>query len=436
MKNLFCAFFTSVFVFSFFFFNLGEARAQESLTLSVTPPLIQLTIGPGEFWASELKVVNTNSFDLKLYATVMNFEASGEEGKSKFVPATGASGSSEPAFSLAGWIEVPKDPVLIPAGQSGKIPFSVRVPQDAEPGGHYAAILIGNQPAKSTLNGPTVNISSFVSSLLFLRVPGDVTEEGRIREFSSEKILYQTPEADFTLRFENTGNVHVLPQGTITIYNMWGKERGKVLVNQDSNFGNVMPQSTRKFEFTWTGEGSIFEIGRYTAIATLAYGENGRKNVSASTYFWVVPIVPAASVFGCFLLFILSVTWFIRRYIRRALSLEKELLGLAETETDGQLATQPTIETLVRPIKQGVIDLRNIKAGLSPIGHGNAVSDTVSDIKEETKPLTFWQFLKKYKLFFLFLVIIVLAVVFFLVYFGEVLLPTRGFHIEIKDFLK
>ena len=32
-----------------------SAHAQEAMSVSVTPPLVQLTIGPGESWASSLK---------------------------------------------------------------------------------------------------------------------------------------------------------------------------------------------------------------------------------------------------------------------------------------------------------------------------------------------------------------------------------------------
>ena len=108
-----------------------------------------------------------------------------------------------------------------------------------------------------------MKISSFVSSLLFVNIKGDVVESGRIREFSTSQSLYQTPNVDFSVRFENTGNTHVHPQGEVTIYNMWGKERGQVMINnQDDDFGNVLPQSIRRFQFSWSGEQSLFDMAR------------------------------------------------------------------------------------------------------------------------------------------------------------------------------
>jgi hypothetical protein len=81
---------------------------------------------------------------------------------------------------------------MIPAFGSKDIPFLVRVPEDAEPGGHYAAILLGNQPPKE--NSEMVRVLR-VSSLdrlacFFSRVQGDIQERGWIREFSSSKKYY------------------------------------------------------------------------------------------------------------------------------------------------------------------------------------------------------------------------------------------------------
>lgn len=296
------------------------ARAQgEKLTLSVTPPLFQLTIGAGEFWASQLKVVNVNPYDLTLYASVVNFQSEGEEGHGRFTPILPEDPEAQ-AYSLAQWIEIAKNPIFVPKEKSVEIPFSVRIPANAPPGGHYAAILVGTQSFSAPAEGAVVQVSSFVSSLFFVRIKGEVKEEGDIREFSTEKNFYQKPEATLTLLFENTGNVHLQPQGDIVMYNMWGKERGKIFVNEKTNFGNVLPQSSRKFTFEWKGEQGFFEAGMYKAIATVSFGSEARQNVYRTTYFWIVPLFPVLGIFGGFIAFTLFLAWLIRSYIRGAVT--------------------------------------------------------------------------------------------------------------------
>ena len=123
------------------------ARADSGISVTITPPLIQLSIGPGESWTSALKVVNNNSFDVTYYTQVVDMQANGENGQSKFIPLVDESQRpTYQSFALARWIQLSPDPILIKAGQTGSVPFTVNVPSNAEPGGHYAAILVGTEP--------------------------------------------------------------------------------------------------------------------------------------------------------------------------------------------------------------------------------------------------------------------------------------------------
>lgn len=407
------------------------SRAQSGLSITVTPPLIQLSMGPGETWSSALKIINTNPGDVTYYAEVVNFEATGEEGQSAFVPViTESKDEADSNYTLAQWIDIRESSVTVPRGRSGEVPFTITVPDNAPPGGHYAAILVGTRPAGANASGgAAVSISSMVSSLIFVRIGGDIIEKGSLREFTTDKSLYQDTSVDFALRFENSGNTHLRPRGTITIYNMWGKERGKLMVNEDGNFGNVLPDSIRRFAFSWEGEKSLLDIGPYNAVAALTFGEESRYTVSAKTYFWIVPIVPVSIGLGLVALFLLLITWFIRRYIRRALELEKMHLGLpvVPAAEAPPAPVQPTLRTLVEPLREGVIDMRS----LAQRKQSAVVSEEDTALAPSVpKTLTASSFLAKYKLFFLFVVVVVGGSVLLWWYFDRVLEGSRPFQIR------
>src|SRR3989344_8871397 len=97
------------------FYFLDTALAQEGLTLSITPPLFQLNIGSGESWASSIKVVNVNPYDLTVYASPVNFEVLDETGHSKFKPRLK---TEEGGATLANWINITSDPIEVPRGKS------------------------------------------------------------------------------------------------------------------------------------------------------------------------------------------------------------------------------------------------------------------------------------------------------------------------------
>lgn len=304
--------------------TINKAMAFDKLTLTITPPLFQMTISPGEVWRSSLKIVNVNPYDLTVYASTMNFEARGEEGQGRFIPVLENDANS---YSLAKWIEIAPDPIFIPEGKSVDIPFTVRIPQDAEAGGHYAAILVGTRPQNENANGANVLVSSQVSSLFLARVSGDVREEGYIKEFKTDRIFYEQPDINFILRFANTGNVHLKPQGEIAIFNMWGNEMGKISINEESDFGNILPRSARKFIFNWQRDLNFLEMGRFKAVAAISYGEDMRQNISRAVYFWILPAKPLIGAAISFLVFILIIFFLIRWYVKRSLArLEERII--------------------------------------------------------------------------------------------------------------
>lgn len=295
------------------------ARGADRLILSVTPPLFELNMGQGEFWASSLKVVNTNPYELTLYAATVDFAAEGEAGQSRLIPIL-ETGASTTAASLAHWIDVPSGPVTVGRERSAEIPFSIRIPADASPGGHYAAILVGTQPPTGPGEGASIRVSSFVSSLILVTVKGQIVERGAIRDFYPERRFYQKPAVNLILRFENMGTTHIQPQGDVSIYDLWGRRVAEIPVNQESSFGNVLPGSVRRFEFSWEGNPGISTFGRYRAVATLAFGKDARETATKETSFWIIPLAPLGILGAAFGILALCAFLAIRVYVRSVIA--------------------------------------------------------------------------------------------------------------------
>ncbi len=294
------------------------AQGAETQTLSVSPTLFEMQASRGQTWVSQLRVINVNDYPITVYPQAVNFAPLGEDGRGDLIPVFSEETQGQ---TLAEWITVPPDPIVIDPQATAEIPLAVKVPDDAAPGGHYAAVLVGTKPPTEGSDLSQVQTAQFVTSLFFVRIAGDVFEAGDIREFSTEKGIVQTPEAALYMRFENTGNVHVQPQGDIKIFNMWGKERGFIPINHQTHFGNVLPKSIRKFSFTWKGDTAIYDIGRYKAVATLGYGEDGKKFVTSTTYFWVIPYTTILVTLLVLFIGVKITLWLIRRYIDRMLAL-------------------------------------------------------------------------------------------------------------------
>jgi hypothetical protein len=357
-----------------FFSSIGAgAQTEDKVALTITPPLININMNPGEAWPSSIKVTNNSMKAIKVFPQAIDFK-SGDNGGVEFIFSQNNSTDDINAvkkFSLSQWLKISGEQVEIQPNQSVEIPFAIELPADVEPGGHYAAIVIGNKSA-GEIQGSGIKISSMVASLILLNVAGDVAEGGRIRQFSTDKNFYENPAVNFTLRFENTGNVHLQPKGEIKIYNMFGSEKGNIQINHNNNFGHVLPQSIRKWNFDWSLPNKISNMGRYKASLILSYGATNKEAVSQDIYFWVINFKVVGIILGSLLLFIFLIILLVKRSIKKAVSRTARELSLTmpsptsivvESEklpTKTENKTEGDLKPENKERKQNVVDLKSM----------------------------------------------------------------------------
>lgn len=394
----------------------GSAYA-DRLTMTVSPPLFQLGLAPGAEWSSTIILRNGGESAIAVRASVENFSADGERGAAVFAP----SGTrSEPtSHELATWVSLEDIEYNIPPRGEVRIPFAISIPKHAEPGGHYAAILIGPAPRSGEGN---VSFSSLVSSLLFVKISGDIVEQGAITGLFPKHGLVQTQEVEFDLRFTNTGNVHVNPEGEIIIFNMFGRERGRILVDKQHRFGTVLPGASRLFTFEWKGERNFLDIGRYKAVALLAYGDEESKTAYKDTHFWVVPWFALSIIFSALTFFVWFTRRALRRYIREAIAIEearmsKESQGAHKPHASGTHSTPLTLSMLRAPLQKGGADLRKLRATKSARG---------------VPKLSYGVFLKRYSAFIGSVLVIVVGFILLGWYFYQVFTAEREYQMIIK----
>jgi hypothetical protein len=255
-------------------------------------------------------------------------------------------------------------------------------------------------------------VGSQVATLFFVRVAGPVTEEAIIRDFYSASAFSGSADQTFILSVDNTGNVHIQPQGEIVIKNMWGKIRGKIEINKESNFGNVLPNSSRRFEFKWDGEENLFDIGRYTAEVAVVYGEEAKQSLFRRTHFWIIPWKPVSTILGSFILLILLIVWAIRRYIRQALDLERRIYGLPSIDH-----VTPSMRVMSAPLQKSMRDFRRV-GEKKALGIGE-------------RPMGIGEYMWRYRFVFTSLLMFLLLGYLLFIYFSSVLTPTREFKAEI-----
>jgi len=291
--------------------------------LTISPPRLELTGDPGDIIEETLTLTNEKNISQQFFLSFENFEAQGETGTPSFV---------EPKSGLGTWMSSQPSVSLLP-GESKIIPFTIKIPENAEAGGHFASIFWGTNPSGN--NGGQVSIGAKVGTLILLSVSGDIKEEAGLLSFNTtnKKFFYKTLPIEFEYRFKNDGNDRIKPVGNALIRNTLFIPTEKIDANISA--GNILPNSIRKYNFKWleydrgvnyinregywnqfwdnvTYEWKNFALGLYSANLKLEYGLQSQK-VSKTVFFFVFPYELVIVM-----IVVLSIVYFVgRKLIRR-----------------------------------------------------------------------------------------------------------------------
>lgn len=215
-------------------------------------------------------------------------------------------GEERSPYSLKDYLKPEITEFILEHGQRINLPIEISIPEDMEPGGLYGAVLVS---ASSPSVGPgagegeaqtQIKVITRLATLFFMRIKGDVLEEGFLKDFITPKNFYEKGPINFQVLFENTGNVHLSPYGLIEIKNLLGKKIDEI--GLDAWF--AMPDSLRLRETKWE-KGLLF--GRYTATAKINRGYQDIIDEKA-IYFWVIPW----KIIGAGFIILVIIVWLLK----------------------------------------------------------------------------------------------------------------------------
>jgi len=271
----------------------------------VGPGRTEVSVQPGETVVKELSVTNRISEERTFKLQVEDIRGT-DDGSAALEIVEGERGP----YSIRDYISFPEETITLNLGERARIPVTISVPADAEPGGYYGSVLVSTVRLGSegeTL-APRNPIIARVGSHLFLTVEGEQSISGQTLDIRTIPTQWwsESGPVTFGISYENTGSLHVNPYGEISITNTFGEEVG--YVELDPWF--VLPQSIRTREVIWDRE---FLFGRYTARAAINRGYDDILDEVTMT-FWVLPWKLLALLFGSVFLIIVIFRFFVKTF--------------------------------------------------------------------------------------------------------------------------
>ncbi|GAB4159172.1 MAG: hypothetical protein Fur003_2970 [Candidatus Dojkabacteria bacterium] len=303
--------FSLVLIFALKPLSLANAQSDlpEGAGLTISPLVFELNADPKDSLTNQIKIYNPTSNSANVSIGVEDFKPVGDQGDVVLSEPT----VNDFTYSIASWTQIVPSTFTLEPGKQQIVTYKINVPATAEPGGHYGSIVATISGGQSNVSGSSVG--SKRGALILLRVSGDIKESLIVDNFETKSFLQEGP-VDFTLKFKNTGNVHLKPTGFITITNMFGKKVAEIEIPQK----NVIPDAVRDVSTSWKAD-KLF--GQYTATVVANYGNTSQQVVTESLAFTVFPLKKALILFA--ILALVGLVLFLgRKRIGKAL---KVLLG-------------------------------------------------------------------------------------------------------------
>jgi len=280
------------------------AFAAESTGLRLSPPTFEISANPGDTIKNVIRVQNISEKNIRVVVDKRNFTAVGEEGSVGLT-------EEETSFSLASWMTPGWPEFDLPAKSNISFPFEIRIPLNAEPGGHFGSLIFkicGLLPGQAG-----AGVSQELGALILLQIAGKTKEEATLESFQVKRSLWEYGPVEFEARVKNEGNVHLKPHGSLSITNVFGKQVANIPIEGR----NVLPGAIRKIPFSWDRK-NLF--GHYVATLSLGYGDKGKALIT-TTSFWGFPYRV-----GGIVLTVLFVLGFLLFRARRRISLALRIL--------------------------------------------------------------------------------------------------------------
>ena len=243
MKKYFIIIAVSLFAASFVV-PIGSAAAQSTDTESITlsPVSKKYTLDAGQTVEESMTVVNDGQtdYDFVVYSRPYSMP-SGESNydSPNFTQTT----MNADAYS---WVQLKQSKFRLKAGESTKVDYTIRVPANATPGGHYGVIFAETQPAEDTNAGNAVIRKKRVGSIIYATVNGDYKTSGEIVG-SAIPFWQPQPPLKITGTVKNDGNVDFTNATKFEVKDIFGNVKYSI----EKDFV-VLPDTTRNMTFEWT----------------------------------------------------------------------------------------------------------------------------------------------------------------------------------------
>jgi hypothetical protein len=245
-----------------------QTQAVESILLSPTSKRYELSAGETRRGSFDILNDGESAYEFTVYARP--YSVKNELYEPDFV----ANAKNADAYK---WVQFDQPSYTIQPGKKVKVEYTLRVPENAAPGGHYGVLFAETQP-KNDQSGTAIIRKKRVGSIIYANVKGDITSSGAFNGFDAPFFQFKAP---LTVRqsVTNKGNIDFEAASNVRVYDVFNQLK----YTQDKK-AVILPETTRTVVNDWQNPAWI---GLYKVDQKISFLDTSRNS---STYVLLVPL--------------------------------------------------------------------------------------------------------------------------------------------------
>jgi hypothetical protein len=275
----------------------------QQVSLSLSPPLIELFIKPGKAVMVAYKLENLGDPTF-LNLKILPFEAKDSLGNIRIKPEF----EGPVRFSLDNSEISLGKPFFLKTNSSQQILLRIRIPENITDGDYYYTLLAEANPPTAIEGVGSARTKATIGSNILVTISnsGNIDIKPKITLFSTlGKIFDSSDKIPVVLTVVNQGKNIIKPEGQISLKGNFGETSKYDIISK-----NILAQSERLLEATpsaindcrdqkclvhTTLNLSGFFIGKYNLSTQIKFGENS-PTIFASTIFYAFPFKIVAGI--------------------------------------------------------------------------------------------------------------------------------------------
>lgn len=240
----------------------------ESILLSPTDKRYDLAAGSTV--SDSFKIVNDGRTEFNFVTYARPYSVNNED----YTPDFTSNAKNADAYK---WVQFDKPSYFVKPGESVDVKYTLRVPENTTPGGHYGVLFAETQPT-DPVQGTSVLRAKRVGAIMYVTVKGDLKLSGAYKGTEVPTFQYGAP-LKIRQKVSNDGNTDFTVASSVRVYDVFGGLKYKA----DKEL-SVLPDTTRAILNDWANPAWL---GVYRVEQQAKFLDTDR---SSTSYVVLVPV--------------------------------------------------------------------------------------------------------------------------------------------------